>query len=328
VTRTLCHRTVDHRERRFEVSLCALLSGLVNKGGVLWQAVTRVHVTSRWALRAEVVVLALGVLLAAAPAAAEAAEAVRSEPVATEAPDRVTLTLGPLCTNEEGLRRFAVEHVAGPATRFTVSVAGVQDGERLRLKVGEARRFWVDAALEDQVEITWPDGSATATPVEDPCAPDVGLYTDPEPAPEPSVAPAPAASDGPTQPPRRRSPRARERPLARGDTAPNDRDASPPSGGRPEERAAAPSHAAEPDRARAAPRPRRSGDDIVCPNGWVPVDRDGDARIETSDGCEVMIETASGPPPGGASITVAALVVTMMLLVASIGVGAVSRRRT
>ena len=274
--------------------------------------------------------LAIGALLPVVPAMAEAPDAGPSEPVASEAPVPAKLVLRPLCTSDDGLRRFLVEHVAGPGTRFRVSVAGVQDDRRLRVDVGGARRFWVTAALDDQVEITWADGNATATPTEDPCVPGI-LYGDPDPAPEPSTAPVPDATDDRAPRPRR-PPAARERAVARGDTSPSGRDArSRPRPDEQESRSDAPAiapRAAEPEDAPAAPRPRRSGDAVVCPNGWVPVDRDRDGRVETSDRCEVVIETSSGAPPESANITMAALLVTIALLVTSVGFGAVSRRRT
>ena len=70
--------------------------------------------------------------------------------------------------------RFAVEHTAGPDTRFSVRVSGRADGQDLRIASGATRYFWVEAAASNDVEISWPDGNTSAQPGADPCTPAAG----------------------------------------------------------------------------------------------------------------------------------------------------------
>jgi len=263
----------------------------------------RASIPSRWALRGGLMLLAFGVLSPAAPALADTVEAaevvdgeevVESEPMQSEfmAPDPATLVLRPLCS-DDGLRRFAVEHVSGPVTRFTVGVADVFDDRRLRIAPGATRRFWVDAALQDEVVIAWPDGSATASPVERPCDLAGAVSGEPPPAPAASAAPEAEAPADTGRSPRRR-------PSSRGDGAAVEPPAAAPDGG---------SGVRGPVDTDPAAASRRDGPEDVRPTA-----------------SEVVIRPTSDARPVGANLTVAALVVTVVLLVASVGVGAVTRR--
>jgi hypothetical protein len=280
--------------------------------------------------RGALVALAIGTL-SAAPAAADVPsepEVEESEVIGSEfsapAPAPAMLVLEPQCSRD-GLRRFAVEHLAGPATQFAVSVAGTPDGQNLAIAVGETLQFWVEAAEADPVQITWSDGTASATPVDDPCVPAGNVYGAPGPAPGPSAMPTP--SPDPTPADRPRPTPGLDDAVARVATGSSgnagSRVSQPGTGLAP----AAPGDWASDDTQAASPRPRPSGGAIVCPDGWVPVDTDSDRSIETSDRCEVVIETASEARPAGSGFTVAALAVTIALLLASISVGAVSRHR-
>ena len=66
---------------------------------------------------------------------------------------------------------------------------------------------------------------------------------------------------------------------------------------------------------------------MACPDGWVAVDSDVDGRFEPSDKCEALVETAARASAPGAVFPAVALLMTIGLLVASISLGAVSRRR-
>jgi len=288
-----------------------------------------VNGTSRRRWRGALVALAIGTL-SAAPAAADVPsepEVEESEIIGSEfsAPAPAMLMLEPQCSGD-GLRRFAVEHLAGPATQFAVSVAGTPDGQNLAIAVGGTLQFWVEAAGSDPVQITWSDGTASATPVDDPCVPAGNVNGAPGPAPAPSAMPTP--SPDPTPPDRPRPATGRDHADARVATGASGgappRESEPATGPAP----VAPGGAAIDDRPAASPQPRPSGGAIVCPDGWVPVDSDSDQRIETSDQCQVVIETASEARPAGSGLTVAALAVTIALLLASISVGAVSRPRS
>jgi hypothetical protein len=221
-------------------------------------------------------------------------EAVESEAVQSEfmAPDPATLVLRPLCS-DDGLRRFAVDHVSGPLTRFTVGVEDVFDDRRLRIAAGATRRFWVDAAPQDTVVIAWPDGSATASPVERPCDLAGAVSGERPPAPAASAVPEVEASADTARSRRRR-------PSLRGDDTPAGLSAPAPAGG---------SGVRDPADTDPAAAGRRDGPEDVRPTA-----------------SEVVIRPTSDARPVGANLTVAALVVTVVLLVASVGVGAASRR--
>jgi hypothetical protein len=288
-----------------------------------------VNVTSRRVWRGAFVALAIGAL-SAVPAAADVSsepEVEQSEAIWSElsAPAPAILLLEPQCSRD-GLRRFAVEHAAGPATQFAVSVGETPDVRNMAIGVGETLQFWVEAAESDRIKITWPDGAASSTPVDQPCVADGNVYGAPGRAPELAVSPAPTPSADPT-------PSDRPSPTP----APDDTAARVTTGssGDPSSRvseaangAAAAGDAAINDRGKASPRPRPSGGAIACPDGLVPVDSDSDGQVEMSDRCQDVIETASEGRVAGSGLTVAALAVTLALLLTSIGVGAVSRHRS
>jgi hypothetical protein len=289
-----------------------------------------VNLLSRRALRGAFLTLCFGVLVSAAPAVARAGE---SEPAASEAPgsDVTTLVLEPVCT-AGGLHRFAVNSVEGPDTHFTVAAAGGAGGETMAIEAGETRHFWV-AQQAAPVQIAWDDGSASATGVDEACGPDMvpsDVLVEPLP---PSATDAPPPTS-PTSRPSRHSEEPTAPSTATGKPAP---EAAAPAERRDREDSAEPEtspRAAEAsgDEGQARdrsvePRPRLFDGTMVCPDGWLPVDSDADGRFEASDSCEVLVETAAQASATGEAFPTVALIVTIGLLVASIGLGAVGRRR-
>jgi hypothetical protein len=268
--------------------------------------------------------LAVALLILTAQAAAVAGW---TEAAASELPgaDPTMLVFRPLCRTD-ALHCFAVDNVEGPATQFTVSVAG-GEGETLPIGAGETRYFWVDTDRPGGVKIGWAGGSASAAGVDEACDPDIVPPDVPLPAlseigspaatPSTSTSPSPQpgseASAPPTitetpdfkpTPPAQRARRAGQLGVATeapGDGGPGDSSAEPP--------------------------PRIVDGIVACPDGWIPVDSDVDGRFEPSDKCEVLVETAARASAAGAAFPAAALIVTIGLLIASIGVGAASRRR-
>jgi hypothetical protein len=280
-------------------------------------------VLSRRALRGTLLALAVALLILTAQAAAVGG----STEAASERPgtDPTMLVFRPLCSTD-ALHRFAVDNVEGPATQFTVSVAG-REGETLPIGAGETRHFWVDAERPAEVEVRWAGGSASATGVDEACDPDIvppdvplpalsemgtpaaapSTSTSPSPQPRSEASAPPTITETPDRkptPPAQRATRAGQRGSATeapGDGGPGDTGADPP--------------------------PRIVDGIVACPDGWIPVDSDVDGRFEPSDKCEVLVETAARASAVSAAFPAAALIVTIGLLIASIGVGAVSRRR-
>jgi hypothetical protein len=281
-------------------------------------------VLSRRALRGTV--LALAVALSLLPAQTAAAMGWTEAP-ASELPaaDPTMLVVRPLCRTH-ALHRFAVDNVEGPATQFTVSVAG-REGETLLIGAGETRNFWVDAERPGAVEIGWAGGSASTTGVDEACDPDIVPPDVPFPAlseigtpvatPSTATSPSPRSGSEASAPPTitempdfkptppaqhaKRSGQLGSATEAPGEGGPGDTGAEPP--------------------------PRIVDGVVACPDGWVAVDSDVDGRFEPSDNCEALVETAARASVPGAAFPAVALLVTIGLLIASISLGAVSRRR-
>lgn len=295
--------------------------------------------------RGALLTLVVAVLLGAPPGVAQGADVV-PDAVADGVPDAVpdagpdeatdqappddqppptettTLMLQPVCADDD-LQRFAVKHMAGPATEYSVRAAGTADGETFPIAVGETQHFWVEAA--QSIVIEWADGSASAAAASEACsAPPAPPAVAPSPAP-PSAsrrAAEQAASEAPEAPEPTAAPAPDATPMPQ-----RSERASPPAAA-PDGPTVAPRDAAEPQDAQGAPRPRpdRPGGAYVCPGGWIPVDRDEDGRIEPSDECEVFVATGADGGPVRTPFTTVALLVTIGLLVTSIAVGALSRR--
>lgn len=275
----------------------------------------------------------------------------------SEAPalaDTTTLVLRPVCRRGD-LHRLAVVHDAGPATEFAVAVDGASPDDTatdMAIGEGETVHFWVDAAADTPVEITWPDGNAEATPVGGACTAD-GAPANPPPAgaqePGPIVAQPPAATPAPHLPADTAADPAAHPGQAGGPSAPPlAADGVPaPDGAAPGDPSVVPGQdladggtTAAPPATRSAasaarqprtapsvvtartPRPAPSGSAFACPGGWVVVDADGDAAIDGADRCERVFETSAEGQVSGDALPVAALVVTMVLLLTSIGIGA------
>jgi len=248
-----------------------------------------------------------------------------------------TLVLRPICTSDD-MQRFAVVNDAGPATRFTVEVEATT-AEPLAIGPGETVRFWVDAAHAGPVEITWPDGSASATPADDACAPEPEAAppaADPEPEEPAATASVPSERDAQERPEAPAPPESVPPPTdapagstagsARDAAGPEAPDAAPPARdtGRRQASAAAPEAAGD---GRTTPRPRPSQSAFACPDHWMAVDSDGDGTISGADECELVVETGAAGGSKGALFATAALIVTVGLLIASVTFGAVGRRR-
>lgn len=282
-------------------------------------------------------------ILVAVPARADAPAAVNGAS-ATDAPlvaDTTTLALRPVCDRGD-LQRFAVANEVGPATVFTVAVAGVEADRDVPIAAGETVFFWVDTAADAAVEITWPDGSAAAVPAGDPCTADTAPDDQPAAvgAPEEPALPQPDTTDdrdGQQRAPDEPAPAPVPDTAGASDHATTDgsdvhaaADDPPPAAAdvQREPPGEQPSIAV-PEGQDAAdariPRPRPSGSAFACPGGWVAVDVDGDNAIDAADGCERILETGAVGEARRDAFTLAALLVTVVLLVASLGVGAVRR---
>lgn len=295
----------------------------------------------------------LSTTLLMAPVAAHASVAEPSDaPLASES---TTLVLRPICRRAD-LHRFAVTNEAGPATAFTVAASGDAAEDAVPIAAGETVYFWVDAGADaggaEPVEITWPDGSAAAVPVSDPCnsgTPDDPTPQDPTPedppvgdvGPDGPAVPPPAEGGDATpdiQPEAPASPEMPDAPGASefaspdrpglgggtdGSSQPDDTVAQQPPGTRPS--GTPPAGAAGAD--AITPRPRPSDSAFACPGGWVAVDTDGDRAIDGSDSCERVVETGAVGETSNDMLTLAALLITVVLLVGSIGIGAVRSGR-
>ena len=248
------------------------------------------------------------------------------EPPPDEQPppaDKTALLLQPICT-ADGLQRFSVTHITGPATEFTVRAAGTTDGQTLSIGVGQTRHFWVEAAPATEIE--WADGSASATPASEACSSQVADADAPPPAPPsaPSGSAESVPSEGSSA-----LPASSATPEPDATAAPLGGNGSEPPVAPPDAPAVAAQDSAEPQGEQAAPRPRPNGPGgaYVCPEGWVPVDANGDGRIEPSDECEVLVATGADGALVRAPFATVALLVTIGLLVTSVAVGALGRGR-
>jgi hypothetical protein len=300
-------------------------------------------VKSRLMLRGATVVPVLTLLIAGllAPAAA-AVDDVPSEQSMGEGSGgavTTTLVLRPICTSDD-MHRFAVVNDAGPATQFTVEVESTT-AEPLAIGPGETVRFWVDAAHAGPVEITWPDGSASATPAGDACAPEAAPpAADPEPEEPVAAAPvAPSERDAQARPEEPVPPESAQPMVdppseptagpARDAAEPAAPNAAPPArddtGHR--EPSAAPEDGDAAGAGRTTPRPRPSHSAFACPDHWMAVDSDGDGTISGADECELVVETGAAGGVPGALFTTVALIVTVGLLIASVVLGTLGRRR-
>lgn len=298
------------------------------------------NVKSRPMLRGATVALLLAALVPATAAGTD----VGGPSEGSMAAENTRLVLRPVCTSGD-LHRFAVVNEAGPATRFTVEVASTTV-EPLTVAPGDTVRFWVPAGQADPVEITWPDGSASATPAANACAPETDVpaaapASEPAPPQQPvdPGPPSPAGADDQTRPDDPAAPPAPVPPSSdpSADPAPEpepdaaDPDVPPAAAPAPEGRDAREPPAAAPEAGvsaggRTTPRPQPSGSELACPDSWVAVDGDGDGTIDGADECELVVEAGAGGRPSGAMFTTAALIVTLGLLIASVAAGALSRR--
>lgn len=293
------------------------------------------NVMARLMLRGVTVALLVGAPVPAAAAGTDV-EGPSEQSLEEGSTDAVAtrLVLRPVCSSDE-LHRFAVVNESGPGTRFTVEVAAPAS-EPLAIAPGETVRFWVHADHGGPVEISWPDGSASATAAQEACTSGnevpAAEPTEQERAERP-VEPAPWTATERNGPARPEEPPP-DTPSADSTAEPAPRAADPPApAGVP-----APGEPATPEApadgiagsaapgALTTPRPRPSGAAFACPDNWVAVDGDGDGTIDGGDDCELVVETGADGGSTGTALTTAALIITLGLLIASVGAGAVSRR--
>ena len=296
------------------------------------------NVKARLMLRGVTVALLVGALVPAVAVAADAAgtdvEGPSEQSLGEGSTDAAAtrLVLRPVCTSDD-LHRFAVVNEAGPATRFTVEVAA-PSADALTIAPGETVGFWVHADHDGPVEISWPDGTASATPAQQACTSGnevpVAEPSEQERAEQPAESARSTASqrsgqarpEGPPPPDTPSADSAAEpAPRAADPPAP----AGPPAPDEPATSADGTATSAAPG-AQTTPRPRPSGAAFACPDNWVAVDGDGDGTIDGGDECELVVETGADGGSTGTMLTTAALIITLGLLIASVGVGAVSRR--
>ncbi|HSK92212.1 MAG TPA: hypothetical protein VK875_12975 [Euzebyales bacterium] len=276
----------------------------------------------RQGLREATLALVLGVLVVLVPPGrARAGDSEAPTQDAEPAAPPATLVLEAVCGSGD-MHRFAVVHTSGPATRFTPA-----SGDAVAIAAGTTVHFWVDDP-DTAVTITWPGGSAEASPSGEPCAAEPEP-ADPEPA-DPEPAPDPPAGDpdpepAPIRPPGETATAAVpvDPPAAAGPPAGPVADPDPPG----DERVAPPGDSLQgaPAAVAPAPRPRPGPDGFVCPDGWVIVDADGDRSRDASDACERLVETGVPGRPAGTWLTTAALIVTLGLLLASLAAGMTGR---